>query len=298
MNYVITGGAGHISKPLALQLLKAGHSVTVIGRSENNLAELAAAGAQTAIGSVSDVQFLTTAFAGADGVYLMFPPDFSAVKNLRDYFHAIATNYAAAIKANGVKQAVILSSMGAHLPEGAGPVSGLHHAEAILKTLTETNILFLRPAYFYYNLLGSVGLVKQAGIIGSNFDLPAGRFPIADTTDIAAAAAAQLLQPTFTGHAVQYVVSAETGTREIAAAIGAAIGKPDLQWVQFTNEQLSDALLQAGLPAIMAQGYVDLGNVLQKGSMAEDYYRHPSVATGNVQPADFAKVFAAVYNAD
>ncbi|MFT3825650.1 MAG: NAD(P)H-binding protein [Chitinophagaceae bacterium] len=297
MKYVITGGAGHISKPLALQLLKAGHTVTVIGRDEKNLAELIGAGAKAAIGSVNDVAFLTKTFAGTDALYLMFPPDYSATNNLNDHFETVAGNYATAIKANGIKHAVVLSSMGAHLPEGAGPVSGIHHGEVILRQLKETNIRFLRPAYFYYNLLGSVGMVKQAGIIGSNFSLPAGRFPIADTSDIAAAAATQLLQLNFSGHTIQYVVSAETSTDELAAAIGTAIGKPDLQWILFTNEQLTDALLQAGLPPVMAKGYTDLGYVMQTGSMSEDYYSHPSVATGNVKPADFARVFAAVYNA-
>ena len=65
MKYVITGGAGNISKPLALQLLTAGHAVTVIGRSEGNLKELTDAGAKAAIGSVEDLAFLTAAFFGA-----------------------------------------------------------------------------------------------------------------------------------------------------------------------------------------------------------------------------------------
>ena len=59
MKYVITGGAGHISKPLTEKLLAAGHAVTVIGRNAENLKELVAKGAKAAIGSVEDVQFLT-----------------------------------------------------------------------------------------------------------------------------------------------------------------------------------------------------------------------------------------------
>ena len=66
MNYVITGAAGNISKPLALQLLSAGHSVTVISRNELNVKELSDAGAKTAIGSVEDLSFLIKTFAGAD----------------------------------------------------------------------------------------------------------------------------------------------------------------------------------------------------------------------------------------
>ena len=58
MKYVITGAAGHISKPLVEKLLKAGHDVTVIGRNAENLRSLTDMGAKSAIGSVEDVEFL------------------------------------------------------------------------------------------------------------------------------------------------------------------------------------------------------------------------------------------------
>ena len=76
MKYVITGAAGHISKPLAEKLLKAGHDVTVIGRNTENLRSLIELGAKAAIGSVQDVDFLKKAFAGADAVYTMSPPNY------------------------------------------------------------------------------------------------------------------------------------------------------------------------------------------------------------------------------
>jgi uncharacterized protein YbjT (DUF2867 family) len=37
MKYVVTGAAGHVSKPLTELLLKKGHDVTVVGRSPKNL---------------------------------------------------------------------------------------------------------------------------------------------------------------------------------------------------------------------------------------------------------------------
>jgi uncharacterized protein YbjT (DUF2867 family) len=58
MKYVITGAAGHISKPLAEKLIKAGHDVTVIGRNAENIRSLTDMGAKAAIGSVQDVEFL------------------------------------------------------------------------------------------------------------------------------------------------------------------------------------------------------------------------------------------------
>ena len=74
MKFVVTGAAGHVSKPLTELLLKKGHDVTVVGRSPKNLEGLVKLGAKTAIGDMGDVPFLTETFKGADGVYLMLPP--------------------------------------------------------------------------------------------------------------------------------------------------------------------------------------------------------------------------------
>ena len=188
MKYVITGGAGNISKPLALQLLKAGHEVTVIGRNTANLALLTNAGAKAAIGSVEDVAFLTASFTGADAIYTMVPP-IHAVTDWKGYIGQIGENYAAAIKSAGVQYVVNLSSIGAHLPDGVGPVSGLYRVEKALNALTDVNIKHLRPPYFYNNLLANVGMIKGMGIIGANFSVAEGQFPIVAPVDIAAVAA-------------------------------------------------------------------------------------------------------------
>jgi uncharacterized protein YbjT (DUF2867 family) len=65
MKFVVTGAAGHVSKPLTELLLKKGHDVTVVGRSPKNLEGLVTFGAKTAIGDMGDVAFLTEAFKGA-----------------------------------------------------------------------------------------------------------------------------------------------------------------------------------------------------------------------------------------
>lgn len=71
--FVITGGAGNVSKPLTEILLSKGHEVTVVGRTADKLAGLVSLGAKAAIGDLSDVPFLTKTFEGADGVYLLIP---------------------------------------------------------------------------------------------------------------------------------------------------------------------------------------------------------------------------------
>lgn len=294
MNYVITGGAGNISKPVSLALLQKGHQVTVIGRNEANLQELVAAGANTAIGSVDDVDFLTRSFSGADVVYAMVPPTLDAA-DWKAYIGGVGELYARAITASGVKKVVFLSSVGADLSEGCGPVTGLYRAEQALQQLKEVNIVFLRPSYFYNNLFANIGLIKNMGIMGSNFSLPAGKFPIVAPDDIADVAVSYLLDANFKGHQVHYIASEETSTDDIAAAIGKAIGKPDLKWIQFSDEQSLTGMLQAGLPEEVAKNYTEMGAAMQSGKMLSHYYANKPAQLGKTKLADFAAQFAAVY---
>ncbi|MEO8174708.1 MAG: NAD(P)H-binding protein [Sediminibacterium sp.] len=296
MKYVITGGAGNISKPLSLSLLKAGHEVTVVSRSETNISELVAAGAQAAIGSVEDVDFLSKAFAGADAVYTMVPPTY-AVTNWKAYIAGIGQNYADAIKAAGVKYVVNLSSIGAHLAHGVGPVSGLYGVEQALNALPGVNIKHLRPAYFFNNLLANIGMIKHLGIIGANFSVAEGKFPIVAPPDIATVAAEELLSLNFTGHSFHYVTSDEVSTKKIASVLGASIGKPELTWVQFTDEQALNGMIEAGLPQEIAKNYAEMNHALHTGTMAEDYFKHRPGSLGKIKLEDFAKTFAAAYQA-
>lgn len=296
MNYVITGGAGNISAPLVKNLLAAGKDVTVVGRNADNLKELTKAGAKAAIGSVEDVDFLTATFKGADAVYTMVPPKWDAPQ-WKKYIGKIGENFATAIKGSGVKYVVNLSSIGAHLPDGVGPVSGLYLAEGALNKLQEVNILHLRPSYFYQNLLSNIGLIKQAGIMGGNFAVDSNRFPIVDPQDISAVAFEELTSLKFTGHSVRYIVSDETSTDAIAKAIGHAIGKPDLAWVKFPDDQALQGMLQAGLSKEVAENYTEMGVALHTGKMTEDYWKNRTGNLGKVKLDDFAKVFAAIYAA-
>ncbi len=295
MKYVITGSLGHISQPIVTALVKAGHAVTVITSKQQRAKDVEALGAIAAVGSVEDTAFLTTTFNGADAVYTMVPPT-TAAPDWKTYIGQIGKNYAEAIKNNRIPYVVNLSSVGAHLAEGCGPVSGLHRVEAALNLLTDTSIKHLRPTYFYYNLFSNIGLIKNMGIAGSNFGFDKKEFAIVDPADIAAVAIEALLQLNFAGHTVQYIASDEVSTIDIASAIGKAINKPDLNWVTFTDEQALQGALQAGLPEELAKNYTEMGHAIQSGKMYEDYWKHHPANLGKLKLADFAKTFAAVYN--
>lgn len=295
MKYVITGSTGHISKPITKALVSAGHEVTVITSKHDRVKEIESLGAKAAVGSIADAGFLAKAFNGAHAVYTMVPPIYD-VQDWKAYIGQIGKNYADAIKANKIKYVVNLSSMGAHLPDGAGPVSGLHRAEKALNSLADTNIIHLRPAYFYYNLFNMTGMIKGMGILGNNFSMHDKTFPIVSPSDVAAIAIDELLTLNFSGHIVQYIASDEVSTDDIASVIGKAIDKPDLKWVEFADDQATQGALQAGLPKELAENYTEMGHSLKAGNMAEDYWKYRPAVLGKVKLADFVKSFAAAYN--
>ena len=295
MKYVITGGAGNISKPLTEKLLSAGHEVTVIARNADHLKPLTDKGAKAAIGSVDDVLFLKNVFAGADAVYTMVPPKYDA-GDMKAHIGSVGKNYAEALKANKIKYVVNLSSVGAHLPDGVGPVSGLYRAEQALNELKDTNIKHLRPVYFYANFLGNVDMVKNMNIIGGNFGGADFKMLLTDPGDIAEVAFEELSNLNFTGHSVRYIASDERSTDDIAKILGAAIGKPQLPWVTFSDEQAYGGMMQMALPDNVAKNYTEMGHALHSGAMFEDYWKHRPSALGKTKLEDFAKTFAFVYN--
>jgi len=294
MKFVVTGSLGNISKPLTEKLVAAGHSVIVISSKAEKVAPIEALGAKAAVGSVEDVAFLTKTFTGADAVYTMVPPNFGA-DDWKQYIADIGENYAEAIHGAGVKYVVNLSSMGAHMPKGCGPVSGLFFVEKALNGLDGVNVKHLRPGFFYPNFLANAGMVKHAGIMGGNYGESA-TLVIVHPDDIADVAAEELQSLSFKGKSVRYIVSDEKTTHEVATILGSAIGKPELPWVNFKDEDTLAGMLQAGVPEEVAKNYAEMGSAMRSGEMVSDYLKNKPATFGKTKLEAFAPVFAAVYS--
>ncbi len=260
MSYIVVGATGHTSKIVAEKLLAAGKNVTVMGRNAETLKPFTDKGAKPSIGSLEDRAYLEEAFKGKNAAYVLLPPNFG-VKNFREYQKTIGVNLADAIKAGNVKYVVFLSSTGAHLGSGAGVVDGLGDFEKMLAQIPDLNVKILRPGFFYYNFFGQIPTLKAAGILGSNYD---GNvvIPFADVSDIGNIAAEEMLNLNFTGQTVRYIASEEMTSQQATTILGKAIGKPDLQWVRFPDDQMKAGLLQAGLNESLVDGYVELGQII------------------------------------
>ena len=297
MNITITGSLGNISQPLTEQLIAKGHKVTVISHNPERAKAIEALNAIPAIGSIEDHDFLLRAFAGADAVYTMIPPNFSTT-DLRGYIKSTGESYARAIEQTGVSYVVNLSSIGAHIPDGPGPTGANHFVEKKLDALKDTHVLHLRPGMFYTNFFGSMEMIRHQHILGNNFDDTV-NIVLSHPKDIADAAFEALDTLSFTGKNICYVASDEKTGGEIAAILGQAIGKPDLRWIGFPDEALMQALIQNGLSEQMATIYVvEIGIALRDNTLFEDYRKNKSIAFGKTNFTAFAKEFAFVYQSN
>lgn len=293
MKVIITGSLGHIGKPLTEELVKKGHTITVISSKPDKQKEIESLGATAAIGALEDADFLAFAFNGADAIYAMVPPNYFTVPDMREYYQQIGHNYAKAIQQTGVKRVVHLSSYGADLDKDTGFILGAHDVEGILNELTNVSVTHLRAGYFYYNLYNFKNMIKEAGFIGSNYGGD-DKLVLAHPKDIAAAAAEELSTPD-AGNKVRYVISDERTCSETARVLGAAIGKPDLSWVIFTKEQTQSALEKSGMPAHVAADFAELGAGIHSGILQQHYELHKPAKLGEVKLEEFAREFAAAF---
>jgi uncharacterized protein YbjT (DUF2867 family) len=291
--YAIVGATGNIGSKLTDLLLQKGRRVRMIARSREAMQPAVLRGAEAMAGDATDPEFLTRAFTGAEAVFTMIPPNVTA-QDFLAYAGAMGESIAAAVRRSGVTHAVNLSSVGADLDEGTGPIVGLHRLESRLNAVPGLNVLHLRAAYFMENLLMSIDLIGSKGIAGGAIRGDVA-IPMIATKDIAAVAADRLMRRDFTGPTVQYLLGPRDITlSETVAVIGARIGKPGLAYVLFPYDEAEKGLVAAGLSPDMSRLYVEMSRAFNEGRIAATFSRTPENTTPTTIE-EFAGVFAGVF---
>jgi len=291
---VLMGATGNTGKVAAEALLSRGEKVRVLGRDAKKLQPFVARGAEVAAGDAADPAFLARAFAGADAAYTLIPPDMRA-PDFRAHQDRVGEATVQALRQSGVKRVVFLSSVGADLPAGTGPIVGLHAQEERLRGLG-VDLLLLRPGYFFENLYASLPLIRHQGINGSAI-APEVKLSMIATRDIGAAAAAALAAKDFSGVQVRNLLGPRDYTMvEVTRILGAKIGKPDLAYVQFPYEAFGAALEQAGLTKDMARLYVEMSRAFNAGIVKPVGGRTPESTTPTPFES-FASELAAAFGA-
>ncbi|MBO9611295.1 MAG: NmrA family NAD(P)-binding protein [Dyadobacter sp.] len=294
MIVTVTGSLGNVGRILTEKLITKGHTVKVVTSNPARSEAIRALGAVPLVGSLDDYEFVKHSFEGSDAVYLMIPPDYHA-PDVKQYMMTMGRQYARALKETGVKLAVNLSSVGAHLEDGLGPTGPNFYIEQLLNELQHVHVLHLRPGMFMTNFYGAMPLIRYQGMIGNNFNGSAS-LPLTHPRDIAEAAFRAIDDFSVSGKQVRYVVSDVKNGEQVARALGNAAGKPDVHWVEFSDEQLLGALMQDGFSQPMAQVYIiEIGVAIRDGSFAEDFQKQWNQPTGRVTLDEFSREFAMAY---
>ena len=289
--YVILGANGNTGSIIANSLLLKGEKVRVVGRDAGRLQRFVRKGAEAFTADLTDSAALTKALTGARAAYLMLPPITSREDQERE-----SDAIAGAVKESGVRYAVYLSSYGAHVPEGTGPVTGLHSSEQKLNAISDLNVLHVRAAYFMENNLAAIDMIHGMGLFGHTL-LPDLKMPMIATRDVGDYAAKRLLDLDFSGKQTRELLGERDLTMaEATAVIASGIGRPDLRYEQFSYDQVRQALTQMGFSPKKAAVYIEMFTAVNTGVLAAQEPRSPENTTPTSFETFVQNVFAPAYH--
>lgn len=262
---LVMGATGHIGSKIVTHLLANGQKVRCLARHFPN--KEAFKGADLAQGDANNVSFLNDAMRGCSAVFTMIPPNLQAPE-MRYYQNKFGEVIAEAIEEAGIKKVVNLSSIGADLESGTGPVLGLHDQEERLNEITHADIMHLRPTYFMENLFNGIPTIISMNRFYGTIpgDIPLGMIA---TRDIAARAAFLLMNPDFKSHNVEYLL----GERDInfddaIHILGQAIKRPELEYVEISPQEMKNYALGAGISEDWADAFNELNEAFTNGTLA------------------------------
>lgn len=252
-SYAIMGLTGRVGGTAATELLKAGHQVRGIVRNPDKARTWAEQGVELAVATYEDVDSLTAAFTGVDGVFVMVPPVFAPDTEFSESRQVIDAVKQALTKAKPAK-IVALSSVGSQHESGLGLITQTHLLEEALADFPA--VAFLRPAWFMENAEWDVASARDRGEINVfvRLDHP---LPMVGTQDIGRLAALTL-QESWAG---RRILELEGPRRYLPAglanAFAEALGHP-VNLNPVPRETWQDVFVAAGMPADRTGARIDM----------------------------------------
>ena len=221
--FAITGITGNVGGEVARNLLAAQQTVRGVAREVGKCASWAQLGCEIVPADINDASALTAAFRGAEGAFVLVPPNFDPSPDFREA-RAIAETLRTALDAARPGGVVYLSTIGA---QASQPNLLTQHTiiERVLGDLPVPTT-FLRPAWFMENSSWDVAAATTSGVIPSFLQPLDKPFPMVGTADIGRVAA-ELLRETWSGHRVVELEGPHrVPPNEIAATFARLLSRP------------------------------------------------------------------------
>jgi uncharacterized protein YbjT (DUF2867 family) len=289
MKIAVTTPTGHIGNKLANILLDRMCDVTLIARHPEKVKDLTRRGVKVIAGEHSDARVLEQAVRDTDALFWLTPPDITSHDPL-GMARRMAEAGASVICRHPDLHVVQLSSAGAFLPSGTGPIVGLSDTEEKFRAAGK-NVVSLRPNSFMENLFFSLPtIIGQNSIYTS---IPGSvKAPYIATQDIAEVAAEFLLKPIDGHHVVDIVGPQELSLDEWARIAGQAIGR-QIRVVTVPGDKLKAAMSQGGMSPEMAVLMVEMEEAYRK---IQGQFKGDQKRIGKIEFSQFAReVFAPGY---
>ena len=261
--FTVMGITGNVGGAVAENLLAGGKKVRGVVRNPEKAKAWAARGAELVRATYDDAAGLAKAFAGAEGVFAMIPPDFAPAPGLPDQKRTIAAITEALEQAKPVK-AALLSSIGSEQTSDLGLITSTHLLEEATRSLP-IPVAYLRAGSFMENWLGALDHIRVTGEMPFFYAPLERKFPLVATEDIGLAGA-RVLGESWTGVRVLELDGPEGGTDlyETAAAFGKALGR-QVKAVQLPEAAWQSVLEGMGTPADRTGLYIELVKSFNSG---------------------------------
>lgn len=221
--FAITGITGKVGGEVARNLLVGNQPVRAVVRDLRKGEPWAQLGCDLVRADINDAGALTSAFAAAESVFVLVPPNFDPSPDFNEA-RATAATLKSAIEAARPGRVVYLSTIGAQATQS----NLLTQHTIIEQVLGELSmpITFLRPGWFMENCSWDVAPAINDGVISSFLQPIDKPVPMVATADVARSAA-ELLQETWNGRRVVELEGLHRVTpREIATTFADLLGRP------------------------------------------------------------------------
>jgi uncharacterized protein YbjT (DUF2867 family) len=265
--FVIAGVSGNTGSVVADTLLAARQPVRVIVRDAAKGEPWKAKGAEVAIASLDDRAATARALAGAQGVYILLPPNGWTETHVAESRKQLAATILGAITDARPGHVVLLSSIGANHESGTGPIQYIRPLE---QGLREAGIpsTFLRAGFFMENWGASAPGAIESGTLyyGMRGDRT---MPQVATPDIGKTAARLLQEGPRGVRVVQLAGPVDLTLNDVAEVLGKIAGKP-IQAVTVPREATLGAFTGMGASKDVGEMYADLMDGFNAGLLAWD----------------------------
>jgi uncharacterized protein YbjT (DUF2867 family) len=261
---VITTPAGLIGHQVLENLLDSGEQFRVISRHPSDIPADVLERLELIEGSHSDPAVVDEAFAGADALFWLTPPDPQA-QSVEAAYVDFTRPAAAAFTKHGVKRVVGISALGrgTRWAAHAGFVTASLAMDDLIASAGVAYRALTNPS-FMDNIARQAPAIANQGLFFSPIDGDH-ELPSVATRDIAAAASRLLLDDNWSGFdEVPLLGPEDLSLNDMAEIMSDVLGN-EVRFKQTTFEAYKDRFLEFGMSDAMAQGQTDMAWAKNEG---------------------------------